>query len=94
MLYTIIYLFYTDFYIFYQKWYAAEADKRISEIQGLLELSVQRSSCEKDHYKDRLFVYMKEQDGSSLPSLSTGIFAIHTTLFLALCKISYSKIRY
>ncbi|XP_076944984.1 uncharacterized protein LOC143615862 [Bidens hawaiensis] len=55
------------------KWYAAEADKRISEIQGLLELSVQRSSCEKDHYKDRLFMYMKEQDSSSLPSLSTGI---------------------
>ncbi|KAI3804386.1 hypothetical protein L1987_25880 [Smallanthus sonchifolius] len=55
------------------KWYTTEADKRISEIQSLLELSVQRSSCEKDHYKDRLFVYMKEQDSSSLPSFSTGI---------------------
>ncbi|KAF5816289.1 putative gamma-tubulin complex component protein [Helianthus annuus] len=55
------------------KWYAREADKRISEIQGLLELAVQRSSCEKDHYKDRLFVYMKEQDSSSLPSFTTGI---------------------
>ncbi|KAI7743416.1 hypothetical protein M8C21_011267, partial [Ambrosia artemisiifolia] len=55
------------------KWYATEADKRISEIQGLLELAVQRSSCEKDHYKDRLFVYMKEQDSSFRPSFSTGI---------------------
>ncbi|KAK9066272.1 hypothetical protein SSX86_013593 [Deinandra increscens subsp. villosa] len=54
------------------KWYATEANKRISEIQGLLELSVQRSSCEKDHYKDRVFVYMKEQD-SSLSKFSTGI---------------------
>ncbi|XP_023748929.1 uncharacterized protein LOC111897208 isoform X1 [Lactuca sativa] len=55
------------------KWYATEADKRVSEIQGLLELSVQRSSCERDHYKDRLFVYMKEQGSTSLPGFATGI---------------------
>ncbi|KAD4178283.1 hypothetical protein E3N88_26874 [Mikania micrantha] len=55
------------------KWYATKADNRISEIQGLLELSLQRSSCEKDHHKGRLFVYMKEQDPSSVASFSTGI---------------------
>lgn len=42
-----------------QKWYTVEAEKRISAIQGILELSVQRSSCEGDPYKDRLFVYVK-----------------------------------
>ncbi|KAE8731579.1 Spc97 / Spc98 family of spindle pole body component, putative isoform 2 [Hibiscus syriacus] len=29
-----------------------EVEQRISEIQGLLELSVQRSFCERDHHKD------------------------------------------
>ncbi|KAF3681272.1 putative indole-3-acetaldehyde oxidase-like [Capsicum annuum] len=38
----------------HHKWYTIEAEKRISEIQGILELSVQRSSCEGDPYKDRL----------------------------------------
>ncbi|XP_075093249.1 uncharacterized protein LOC107803639 isoform X2 [Nicotiana tabacum] len=43
----------------HHKWYTVEAEKRISAIQGILELSVQRSSCEGDPYKDRLFVYVK-----------------------------------
>nr|XP_043613842.1 uncharacterized protein LOC122585783 [Erigeron canadensis] len=59
--------------LWHHKWYATEVDKRISEIQGLLELSVQRSSCERDHYKDRLFVYMKEESTTSLPGFATGI---------------------
>ncbi|KAI3707444.1 hypothetical protein L6452_25973 [Arctium lappa] len=57
----------------HHKWHVTEADKRISEIQGLLELAVQRSSCERDHYKDRLFVYMKDQGSTSLPAFATGI---------------------
>lgn len=59
------------------KWYATETDKRISEIQGLLELSVQRSSCERDHHKDRLFVYMKEQGSTSIPGFATGIHSFN-----------------
>ncbi|GJT28947.1 gamma-tubulin complex component 6 isoform X2 [Tanacetum coccineum] len=55
------------------KWYATETDKRISDIQGLLELAVQKSSCERDNYKDRLFVYMKEEGTSALPGFATGI---------------------
>ncbi|GAA0143958.1 non-motor microtubule binding protein [Lithospermum erythrorhizon] len=50
-----------------------EADKRIPEIQGVLELSVQRSSCEGDTYKNRLYLYIKGHRMSSLPILSTGI---------------------
>ncbi|KVH88343.1 hypothetical protein Ccrd_024043 [Cynara cardunculus var. scolymus] len=57
----------------HHKWHVRDADKRISEIQGLLELAVQRSSCERDHYKDRLFVYMKDQGSASLPAFATGI---------------------
>ncbi|CAJ1924372.1 unnamed protein product [Sphenostylis stenocarpa] len=41
------------------KWSVTEANERLSEIQGLLELSIQKSSCEQDTHKDRLFVYMK-----------------------------------
>ncbi|KAL4590315.1 hypothetical protein LXL04_003243 [Taraxacum kok-saghyz] len=60
--------------LWHHKWYASETDTRISEIQGLLELSVQRSSCERDHYKDRLFVYMKQQGPTtSVPGFATGI---------------------
>ncbi|PWA48898.1 hypothetical protein CTI12_AA486760 [Artemisia annua] len=59
------------------KWYATETDKRISEIQGLLELAVQKSSCERDDYKDRLFVYMKEEGTSALPGFATGIHSFN-----------------
>ncbi|XP_059625125.1 uncharacterized protein LOC132268306 isoform X2 [Cornus florida] len=63
------------------KWYATEADHSISEIQGLLELSVQRSSCERDHNKDRLFVYTK---GHSTMPLSTSAIGVHSFDFLGL----------
>ncbi|KAK1591885.1 hypothetical protein Q3G72_015278 [Acer saccharum] len=54
------------------KWCVTEADHRVSEIQGFLELSVQRSSCERDHYKDRLFVYMKGHETLPLLTSVTG----------------------
>ncbi|XWS73775.1 hypothetical protein CRYUN_Cryun02cG0158200 [Craigia yunnanensis] len=52
-----------------------------SEIQGLLELSVQRSSCAKDHHKDRLFVYAK---GHGMMALSTSTIGVHSFDFLGL----------
>lgn len=63
------------------KWCVTEVDRRLSEIQGLLELSVQRSSCEKDHHKDRLFVYAK---GHSMMPLSTSTIGVHSFDFLGL----------
>lgn len=57
-----------------QKWCFTEADHKVSEIQGILELSVQRSSCERDHNKNRLFVYIKEDGTSPLSTSSTGNF--------------------
>ncbi|KAL0419432.1 UNVERIFIED_CONTAM: hypothetical protein Sradi_1356700 [Sesamum radiatum] len=45
--------------LWHRKWHVNEVDKRIPEIQGVLELAVQRSSCEGDPNKDRLYVYLK-----------------------------------
>ncbi|KAJ9537147.1 hypothetical protein OSB04_029880 [Centaurea solstitialis] len=62
----------------HHKWNVMEADKKISEIQGLLELAVQRSSCERDQYKDRLFMYMKDEGSTSLPAaFATGIQSLN-----------------
>ncbi|OVA00879.1 Spc97/Spc98 [Macleaya cordata] len=63
------------------KWYAAEGNKRISEIQGFLDMAVQRSSCEGDPYKERLFVYMK---GDGMMPLPTSTFGVHAFDFIAL----------
>ncbi|KAF3439512.1 hypothetical protein FNV43_RR17790 [Rhamnella rubrinervis] len=63
------------------KWCFTEANKRLSEIQGFLELSVQRSSCECDRNKDRLYVYVKQHD--AIP-LSTSVIGIHSFDFLGL----------
>ncbi|XP_015158332.1 uncharacterized protein [Solanum tuberosum] len=69
----------------HHKWYTIEAEKRISEIQGILELSVQRSSCEGDPYKDRLYVYVK---GSSMANISVSargtFYGIYSFDFLGL----------
>ncbi|GLT60971.1 hypothetical protein SLA2020_337090 [Shorea laevis] len=67
--------------LWHHKWWATEADRRVSEIQGLLELSIQRSSCEQDHKRDRLFVYMK---GDGMVPLSTSTVGVHSFDFLGL----------
>ncbi|RAL45951.1 hypothetical protein DM860_006105 [Cuscuta australis] len=65
------------------KCYVFEAEKRTLEIQGLLELSIQRSSCEADPNRDRVYVYMK--DAITNPDLATGSFhGIHSFDFLGL----------
>ncbi|CAH2065522.1 unnamed protein product [Thlaspi arvense] len=58
--------------LWHHKWLVTEADKRISEIQGFLESSIQRSSCERDTCKDRLFLY-KRQGTMHLPPSTIGV---------------------
>ncbi|XP_039052547.1 uncharacterized protein LOC120194250 [Hibiscus syriacus] len=58
-----------------------EVERRLSEIQGLLELSVQRSSCDRDHHKNRLFIYAK---GHGMMPLSTSTIGVHSFDFLGL----------
>ncbi|KFK33855.1 hypothetical protein AALP_AA5G068900 [Arabis alpina] len=58
--------------LWHHKWLVTEADKRIAEIQGFLESSIQRSSCERDTCKDRLFLY-KRQGTMHLPPSTIGV---------------------
>ncbi|KAL3850233.1 hypothetical protein ACJIZ3_012115 [Penstemon smallii] len=67
--------------LWHRKWHVNEVDKRMPEIQGVLELSVQRSSCEGDPNKDRLFVYLK---GDGIVNLSASATGIHSFDFLGL----------
>ncbi|KAJ4833861.1 hypothetical protein Tsubulata_035727 [Turnera subulata] len=67
--------------LWHHNWSVAEADQRVSEIQGLLELAVQRSSCEWDPNKDRLFVFIKGNDDMPLPVSTVGV---HSFDFLGL----------
>lgn len=67
--------------LLHHKWYFMEAEQKIPEIQGLLELSIQRSSCHTDHNKDRLYVYMKDQDRTPF---STTAFGVHSFDFIGL----------
>ncbi|KAL0370976.1 UNVERIFIED_CONTAM: hypothetical protein Sangu_0415700 [Sesamum angustifolium] len=59
-----------------RKWHVNEVDKRIPEIQGVLELAVQRSSCEGDPNKDRLYVYLKGEGVTHLSASAMGTFCI------------------
>lgn len=73
-----------------QKWHVKEADKRIPEIQGVLELSVQRSSCEGDPYKERLFAYLKGDGMVHLSASATGIANIILSIMLIRWKLLIS----
>ncbi|KAI4308340.1 hypothetical protein L6164_031423 [Bauhinia variegata] len=59
--------------LWHHKSSVTEANERLLEIQCLLELSIQRSSCERDPNKDRLFVYMKGHGKMPLPTSAIGI---------------------
>ncbi|KAJ0013232.1 hypothetical protein Pint_20915 [Pistacia integerrima] len=63
------------------KWSVGESDHRVSEIQGFLESAVQRSSCERDHNKNRLFVYIKGDGTLPLSKYASGV---HSFDFLGL----------
>ncbi|XP_062015511.1 uncharacterized protein LOC133732069 isoform X1 [Rosa rugosa] len=67
--------------LWHHKWSITQADHRLSEIQSFLESSVQRSSCERDHNKDRLFVYLKGHDAVPLSASAIGV---HSFNFLGL----------
>ncbi|XP_006826357.2 uncharacterized protein LOC18421549 isoform X1 [Amborella trichopoda] len=54
--------------------YRVEPNQRTSEIQRILDLAVQRSSCEGDAFKERLYVYLK---GEEIIPPTTTITGIH-----------------
>lgn len=55
-----------------QKWFSVKSEQKRAEIQGLLDLALQRSSCDTDPYKEKLFIYMKEQPGISVAASEHG----------------------
>uniref|UniRef100_A0A7N0RI06 Gamma-tubulin complex component n=1 Tax=Kalanchoe fedtschenkoi TaxID=63787 RepID=A0A7N0RI06_KALFE len=59
--------------LWHHKWCLTEGEKRIPQIQGLLELSIQKSSCERDPFKDRLFVFTKQQINFSQDVSAVGV---------------------
>ncbi|XP_061354421.1 uncharacterized protein LOC133299039 isoform X2 [Gastrolobium bilobum] len=59
--------------LWHHKRSVTEATERLSEIQGLLDLSIQKSSCEQDTNKDRLFVYMKGHGKLPLSASAIGV---------------------
>nr|XP_011463187.1 PREDICTED: gamma-tubulin complex component 6 isoform X2 [Fragaria vesca subsp. vesca] len=67
--------------LWHHKWSITQADHRLSEIQSFLESSVQRSSCERDRNKDRLFMYLKGHDAVPLSASAIGV---HSFNFLGL----------
>ncbi|CAA0805950.1 Spc97 / Spc98 family of spindle pole body (SBP) component [Striga hermonthica] len=62
--------------LWHHKWHVSEVNKRIPEIQGILELAVQRSSCEGDPNKDRLYVYLKGDGNRHLAASAKGTLFI------------------
>ncbi|KAL5999354.1 hypothetical protein ACLOJK_040814 [Asimina triloba] len=70
--------------LWYHKWHVAEADQRVSEVQALLDLALQRSSCESDQYKERLFASIKGQGMMLPPTSPSSKFLLPSQQFL--CK--------
>ncbi|XP_012703373.1 uncharacterized protein LOC101766023 isoform X2 [Setaria italica] len=61
------------FSIYHKKWSFVKPEQKRAEIQGLMELALQRSSCDYDPYKERLFIYMREQPIFSFDASACGL---------------------
>ncbi|KAL6652212.1 hypothetical protein ACP70R_011137 [Stipagrostis hirtigluma subsp. patula] len=59
--------------IYRKKWSFVKPEHRRTEIQGLMDLALQRSSCDSDPYKERLFIYMKQQPVVSVAASAYGL---------------------
>ncbi|GAB4859901.1 hypothetical protein Ancab_011382 [Ancistrocladus abbreviatus] len=68
--------------LWHHNWCFTEVDRRTSEVQGLLESSIQRSSCEKDPYRSRLYVYVK--DHNTMTPFLTSAVGVRSFDFLGL----------
>ncbi|PUZ48491.1 hypothetical protein GQ55_7G248700 [Panicum hallii var. hallii] len=59
--------------IYHKKWSFVKSDQKRAEIQGIMDLALQRSSCDSDPYKERLFIYMREQPTVSFDASACGL---------------------
>ncbi|GAB2274497.1 hypothetical protein Dimus_009265 [Dionaea muscipula] len=69
--------------LWHHNWCFNEAERRTSETQRLLQSSIQRSSCDRDAYKNLLYVY--DRNDSLIPALTTAKGAgVHSFDFIGL----------
>ena len=61
-----------------QKWSFVKSEQKRAVIQGIMNLALQRSSCDSDPYKERLFIYIREQPTVSCDASACGIKFIHS----------------
>jgi len=59
--------------IYHKKWSFVKSEQKRSEIQGLMDLALQKSSCDSDPYKERLFIYMREPPVDSFDASACGL---------------------
>ncbi|KAJ1698349.1 hypothetical protein LUZ63_006861 [Rhynchospora breviuscula] len=66
--------------LFNQRWFNIQAEQNIAVVQGLLDLALQRSSCDSDPYKERLFLYVKGEDKVSFSGSASGLHIFDSIL--------------
>lgn len=59
--------------IYHKKWSFVKSEQKRAAIQGLMDLALQKSSCDSDPYKERLFIHMREQPVVSFGGSSCGL---------------------
>ncbi|OEL35942.1 hypothetical protein BAE44_0003035 [Dichanthelium oligosanthes] len=59
--------------IYHKKWSFVKSEQKRAEIQGLMDLALQKSSCDSDPYKERLFIYMREKPVVSFDASACGL---------------------
>ncbi|KAF8702493.1 hypothetical protein HU200_032872 [Digitaria exilis] len=65
---------------YHKKWSFVKSEQKRAEIQGLMNLALQRSSCDSDPYKERLFIYMREQPVASCDASASGLVLLDDIL--------------
>ncbi|XP_062183615.1 uncharacterized protein LOC133887670 isoform X2 [Phragmites australis] len=59
--------------IYRKKWSFVKPEHKRTEIQRLMDLALQRSSCDSDPYKERLFICMRQQPVVSVAASACGL---------------------
>ncbi|GAB2234921.1 hypothetical protein Droror1_Dr00004192 [Drosera rotundifolia] len=67
--------------LWHHNWFFCDMERRIADAQKLLESSIQRSSCDRDAYKNRLYVYNRSH--LPIPVLNSSL-GIHSFDFIGL----------
>ncbi|KAG2574069.1 hypothetical protein PVAP13_7KG325200 [Panicum virgatum] len=85
------------FSIYHKKWSFVKSEQKRAEIQGIMNLALQRSSCDSDPYKERLFIYMREQPTVSFDAsacvnivITEDTLKIYSEIFFYLLQVRFA----